>query len=212
MMRSGVMQRGVVQRGVMAGLAVGVLVLSGCTSNEGAGTRVQPSGDSSQTVPSGGAGSVESIEPCPASGEPIEGDDGLPNLVLPCLGRGDAVQFAGLTGRPRLVNVWASWCGPCRDEMPWLQQAHDTGKVDVLGVDAEDQAPAAAALLDELDVTFPSVFDPANEFGREIGVITKPTTLFVSRQGEVVFVLPGGFASYDEVRELVMTHLKVDLS
>ncbi len=57
--------------------------------------------------------------------------------------------------------------------MPWLQQAHDTGEVDVLGVDAEDQAKSAAALLDELDVTFPSVFDPANELAREIGIITK---------------------------------------
>ncbi len=43
-------------------------------------------------------------------------------------------------------------------------------------------------------------------------MITKPTTLFVSEEGEVVFVLPGAFASYDELRDLVKTHLKVDLS
>jgi thiol-disulfide isomerase/thioredoxin len=119
--------------------------------------------------------------------------------------------MAGLTGRPRLVNIWASWCQPCRDELPWLQQANDSGEVDVLGVDAEDQAKSAGALLADLDVTFPSVYDPANEFAREIRVITKPTTLFVSKEGEVVFVLPGPFASYEEMRELVKTHLKVDL-
>lgn len=202
------------RRRVVRVLVVGVLaamVMTSCTADEGAGERVEPSSSDSAPLSSDGAGSVASIEPCPQSGDPVDRGDGLPELELPCLGQGDAVQLAGLTGRPRLVNVWASWCGPCRDEMPWLQQAHDTGKVDVLGVDAEDQAPAAAALLAELDVTFPSVFDPANEFGRAIRVITKPTTLFVSREGEVVFVLPGAFASYEEMRELVSTHLRVDL-
>ncbi len=185
--------------------------LSGCTADEGAGERVQPSADASVTLPSGGAGSVDSIEPCPESGEPVGRGDGLPEIVLPCLGPGEEVQLAGLTGRPRLVNIWASWCGPCRDELPWLQQAHDSGELDVLGVDAEDRAESAGALLDELDVTFPSVYDPANELAREIKIVTKPTTLFVSKEGEVVFVWPGAFASYDQMRELVKTHLKVDL-
>ena len=196
-------------------LVFGVLVataLSGCANDEGAGVRVQPSPGDSVPIPSGDAEVVTSIDPCPESGEPIGRGDGLPEMVLPCLGPGDAVQMAGLTGRPRLVNIWASWCGPCRVEMPWLQQADDSGEVDVLGVDAEDQAQSAGALLADLDVTFPSVYDPANRFAREIGIVTKPTTLFVSREGEVVFVLPGAFTSYDELRELVKTHLKVDLS
>lgn len=188
-----------------------VTAFSGCAPEEGAGERVQPSADASAALPSEDAGSVASIEPCPESGDPVGRGDGLPEMVLDCLGPGQPVQLAGLTGRPRLVNIWASWCGPCRDEMPWLQQAHDTGAVDVLGVDAEDQAESAAALLDELGVTFPSVYDPANELAREIRVVTKPTTLFVSNEGEVVFVLPGAFASYDQMRDLVKTHLQVDL-
>lgn len=207
--------RPLAMRLVVLGLLVGA-VLSGCAADEGAGERVMPSaqpgqGDAS-SLPESGAGSVTSIEACPESGEPVGRGDGLPELVLPCLGVGDPVQLAGLTGRPRLVNIWASWCGPCKDELPWLQQAHDTGQIDVLGVDAEDQAESAASLLGQLNVTFPSVFDPANRLAREIRVVTKPTTLFVSKEGEVVFVLPGAFASYDQVRELVKTHLKVDLS
>lgn len=186
--------------------------LTGCgASDEGAGERVAPSSSSAAALPTSGAGSVSTIEPCPPSGEPVGRGDGVPEIVLPCLGAGEPVQMAGLTGRPRLINIWASWCEPCRDEMPWLQQAHDTGEVDVLGVDAEDQASAAAALLSELGVTFPSVYDPRNEFAREVRVITKPTTLLVSDEGEVVFVLPGAFASYDELRDLVKTHLLVDL-
>ena len=78
-------------------------------------------------------------------------------------------------------------------------------------MDAEDEAKSAGALLADLDVTFPSVYDPANQFAREIRIVTKPTTLFVSKEGEVVFVLPGPFASYDQMRELVKAHLNVDL-
>ncbi len=192
----------------------GVLVataLSGCAPEQGAGERVQPSQGSSLSNAAEGAGSVSSIDPCPESGDPVGRGDGLPEMVLACLGRGDPVQMAGLTGRPRLVNIWASWCGPCRDELPWLQQANESGEVDVLGVDAEDQAKSAGALLADLDVTFPSVYDPENQFAREIGIVTKPTTLFVSKEGEVVFVLPGAFASYDQMRDLVRTHLNVDL-
>ncbi len=195
-------------------LVLGVLVattLSGCAADQGAGERVQPGQGESVPVPLDGAGSVKSIDRCPESGEPVGRGDGLPEIVLDCLGPGDPVQMAGLTGRPRLINVWASWCQPCRDELPWLQQANDSGVVDVLGVDAEDQAKSAAGLLGELEVTFPSVFDPANQFAREISIVTKPTTLFVSKDGEVVFVLPGAFASYEQMRELVQTHLLVDL-
>ncbi|MCZ3389049.1 MAG: TlpA family protein disulfide reductase [Actinomycetia bacterium] len=195
-------------------LVFGVLVataLSGCAADQGAGERVQRSESDVGSVPSGGAGSVTLIDSCPVSGEPVGRSDGLPEMVLACLGPGDPVQMAGLTGRPRLINVWASWCQPCRDELPWLQQANDSGVVDVLGVDAEDQATSAGALLGELDVTFPSVFDPANEFARGIGIVTKPTTLFVSKDGEVVFVLPGAFDSYEQMRDLVKTHLLVDL-
>jgi thiol-disulfide isomerase/thioredoxin len=200
---------------VAAGVMAAVTVLAGCAADsggdEGAGERVAPSGQSTVAPPSGGDGSVAWIDECPSSGESVGRGDGLPELTLPCLGPGEPVQLAGLTGRPRLVNIWASWCGPCRAEMPWLQQAHDTGAVDVLGVDAEDQASAAGALLDELEVTFPSVYDPKNELAKEIRIVTKPTTLFVSKEGEVVFVLPGAFASYDEMRQLVSTHLGVEL-
>lgn len=186
-------------------------LLGGCAADDGAGVRVDPSADAAAGQPSGGAGSVTTIEHCPRSGDPVGRGDGLPELELACLGAGDPVQLAGLTGRPRLVNIWASWCEPCRAEMPLLQQAHDTGQLDVLGVDSEDQAKAAGALLSELDVTFPSVFDPANQLAREIRVVTKPTTLFVSADGEVVFVLPGPFASYDQMRDLVKTYLQVEL-
>lgn len=200
-------------RAAVAGVVV-VLALTGCGADQDAGVRVQPTATTPTTVApdtEGADGAVAEIEPCPDSGPPLGRGDGLPELELPCLGPGDPVQLAGLQGRPRLVNVWASWCPPCRDEMPWLQQAHESGQVDVLGIDAEDQVGAASALLADLDITFPSVFDPSNEFAREIRNISKPTTLLVSRDGEVVYVRSGAFTSYDDLRDVLRTYLKVDL-
>jgi thiol-disulfide isomerase/thioredoxin len=195
---------------LVASLLAGVLALAGCGASDTVGERVIPTESSAPAV-TGEQEVTAGIDPCPTSGPATGRGDGLPDLELPCLGPGDPVLLSGLTGRPRLVNVWASWCEPCRDEMPWLQRAHDSGEVDVLGVDAEDRATAATALLAALDVTFPSVFDPENRFAREIRVITKPTTVFVSKEGEVVHVLPGPFASYDELRALTREHLGVEL-
>jgi thiol-disulfide isomerase/thioredoxin len=197
--------------GLAATVVVGIVWLAGCGASDGAGERVAPEPEPTATAPAGGEGGVAGIEPCPESGPASGRGDGLPNLKLPCLGPGDPVLLSGLSGRPRLINVWASWCGPCRTEMPWLQRAHDSGEVDVLGVDAEDRADSATALLAALDVTFPSVFDPENRFAREIGVISKPTTVFVSEEGEVVHVVPGAFTSYDELQALVAEHLEVEL-
>lgn len=191
-----------------------IAAFTACGTPEGVGVPV-----STQTATSNGQGLTEGqdpntvafLEPCPESGAPVGRGDGLPELELPCLGPGEPVQLAGLTGRPQLINVWASWCGPCRDELPWLQEASQSGKVAVLGVDAEDRSGAAGDLLADLDVTFPSVFDPSNEFARAIGIPTKPTTVFVSRDGEIVHVQPGAFTSYEDLAEQVELYLGVQL-
>jgi cytochrome c biogenesis protein CcmG/thiol:disulfide interchange protein DsbE len=196
----------------LAVVVLAVVTLSGCsTSGQDAGVRVTPTETPTASVAAGDATAAAPIDPCPESGPPLGRGDGLPELELPCLGPGDDVQLAGLEGRPRLVNVWASWCPPCRAEMPWLQQAHESGEIDVLGIDAEDEVGAASALLSDLDITFPSVFDPANTFAREIRNLGKPTTLLVSKDGEVVYVQSGPFRSYDDLRDVLGTYLKVDL-
>jgi hypothetical protein len=95
--------------------------------------------------------------------------------------------------------------------MPWLQRAHDTGEVAVLGVDAEDQPGAASQLLHELDVSYPSVFDPGNHFAQGVGVVTKPMSLLVAPDGRVVRVVPGAFESYEQLVQMLDESLGVDL-
>jgi cytochrome c biogenesis protein CcmG/thiol:disulfide interchange protein DsbE len=193
-------------------VALLALLLSAC-GETGAGERVSvsPSGPSGP-MPSLTAGAEGSgfLDPCPRSrpaAAPTSG--GLPDLVLPCLGDGPAVTLTGLRGQPRLVTVWASWCAPCRVELPWLQSVADGG-VPVLGVDAEDLPDSAVSLLDSLGVSFPSVYDPDNSVARALGIPSKPTTLFVAADGRVVFTKLGGFSSEAELRDLVREHLGVE--
>lgn len=137
----------------------------------------------------------------------------LPDLVLPCLGGGRDVDLAQLRG-PAILNVWASNCEPCRQELPVMQQVHElagTG-LTVLGVDYRDYFPGAALrLLTDSGVTFPSVADVNGDTTADLQVVELPQTVFVNAAGSVVTVERREMTSYAMVRKLVDRHLGVDL-
>jgi thiol-disulfide isomerase/thioredoxin len=93
---------------------------------------------------------------------------------------------AALGGEPTLINVWASWCGPCREEIPVLEAyAHTPDAIRVVGIDVEDSSTAALALLTELGAHYPSFGDTDAAAIR--GALTAPSVLPLS------FLLrPGG--------------------
>ena len=67
------------------------------------------------------------IADCPRSDSDVAAvPSGLPDVVLPCLGGGREVRLAGLRGKPMMINVWAQWCGPCREEAPYLAEVRQT--------------------------------------------------------------------------------------
>ncbi|HKF00076.1 MAG TPA: TlpA disulfide reductase family protein [Actinomycetes bacterium] len=91
-----------------------------------------------------------------------------------------------LRGRVVVVNFWASWCVPCRTELPALQRvsrAFAGRPVSIIGVDASDERPAGLALLRELGVTFPTVFDRGGRIMRGWGVASLPETRFFATDG-----------------------------
>jgi cytochrome c biogenesis protein CcmG, thiol:disulfide interchange protein DsbE len=140
-------------------------------------------------------------------------DDALPDATLPCLGGGRDVRLDGLDG-PLVINVWASYCAPCRDELPVLQRLHEVAADDlsVLGIDYEDTAPAAALqLAADSGVTFPSVADSTGELRADLQIIALPQTLFVDDQGVIVATERRRLTSLDEAVDLVEEHLGVDV-
>lgn len=104
-------------------------------------------------------------------------------------------QIEELEGYPVVVNVWASWCGPCRYEFPFFQsQAAKRGtEVAFLGVDSDDAEAAAETFLEELPLPYPSFSDPDREIFRAVEASNFPSTAFFDREGELVYTHIGTY-------------------
>lgn len=140
-------------------------------------------------------------------------DGGLPAVTLACFGGGPAVDLATLEG-PLVLNFWQAACGPCREEMPALQEFHEQHghEVPVIGIDFLDVAPdAAMELVEETGATYPLLADPGGELqATELRPRGLPTFVFLAADGEVTMTA-GGVESSDELVDLVREHLGVDL-
>lgn len=201
-------------RGVVAVLAA-VGLLAGCTpptSPELADNSIQDDEEASADELAqlrADAG----IDPCPPSDlgvAPVAG--GLPDVTLQCLGGGEAVRLAGLSGQPVVLNLWAQYCEPCREEMPYFQALHEQlgTEVLVLGVDFLDPQPAVAiAFADEVGATYPQVADPDQELRGSLGVSALPMTVLVDETGQVAARLPVVIESEQRLAQLLAEHLDV---
>lgn len=102
---------------------------------------------------------------------------------------GEKFTLAEQRGKPVLVNFWASWCPPCKEEAPVLERAwkafKDRGVVFV-GVDVWDTEPDAKAFMQKYGVTYPNGPDPSGEVAIEYGVTGLPETWFINRDGRLV--------------------------
>jgi thiol-disulfide isomerase/thioredoxin len=98
-----------------------------------------------------------------------------------------------LRGTPVVVNVWASWCGPCKAEAPLLADASDTygDSVQFLGVDIVDSLDGARGFIAEHDLSYPSIFDPSGAIRDSLGMIGQPVTVFYDADGNVAASYPG---------------------
>jgi cytochrome c biogenesis protein CcmG, thiol:disulfide interchange protein DsbE len=112
-------------------------------------------------------------------------------------------RLSALRGYPAVVNVWASWCGPCRFEFPHFQHlAADYGKrVAFLGIDSGDSDEAAGTFLEEAPVPYPSYTDPDKDIADSLGAsLGYPDTAFYDRRGRLVYLKQGPYDSEAELR------------
>lgn len=192
-------------RSAVAALSCAVLVLTGCTDEEPAASpSATPAPVSDFTID------------CPTWSDPATeaGKDLLPNLQLECLGsEGLPVAISGKPDRPVVINIWGSWCPPCRDEMPLLVEvaALGEGKVDLLGIASLDTRTAATAGALDLGMTFPSVLDPKGQVVKSLGIPGMPVTLLLGTDGLIKHTHVGPFESTAEITEAIAEHLKVTL-
>ncbi|MGH3449515.1 MAG: TlpA family protein disulfide reductase [Haloechinothrix sp.] len=175
---------GRLRRALVAAVLVAVTVAAGA----GCGSSAAEGPPDTSALPDPSGPYSLKVEPCESAPEASGGaSPGLPALRLPCLGSGPSVDLAQLTGEPTVVNVWASWCGPCRREMPGMQQVYQEygDEVRFLGVNTRDDPRAAAAFVEELAVTYPQVIDQDGRLLRHLGAPGLPVTLVLDAQGRV---------------------------
>ncbi len=189
------------RRSRLALVASVVLLSAGC----GRGAD-QPSAAADPALASLGAAAA--LQPCPSGA-----GSGLPAVTLPCLGGGPAVPLAAAgTGRPMVVNVWATWCSPCVREVPeFVDLARDSaGRLDVLGVLTEDDARNGLEFAGQFGMHYPSVLDDDATVLRRVSP-GPPVTLFLDAQGQVRHVQRGQIKDAQTLRALVRDHLGVQV-
>lgn len=111
------------------------------------------------------------------------------NFSLPRLDESGTLSLASLRGKPIVLNFWASWCGPCREEVPALDAAwkrwRSQGLV-VVGVDYDDVTGDARNFMRKYGMTYPAVHDARKKTVNAYGVAAVPETYFINRKGRIV--------------------------
>lgn len=183
-----------------------MLAAAGCDGAEGSAPAAEPA------PPFADCAALTTPPPSAAPVTPAGKGEPLPDVALPCFTGGQQVTVSAIRG-PAVVNLWGSWCGPCREELPAFQRFAEraAGKVTVVGVDTRDTRAAASSLAGDLGVTFPNLFDPAEQLRAKIGVAALPATLFVDRDGRVRHLYNSTALDDATLATLAARHLGVTL-
>jgi cytochrome c biogenesis protein CcmG/thiol:disulfide interchange protein DsbE len=131
-----------------------------------------------------------------ADGPPAPGD-GAPGFSARLLGDDGDLALADLRGKPVVLNFWASWCGPCREEAPMLNAAAERygDRVHVVGVNIRDSRIEALEFAREFEYAFPSVVDGDGRIYNDYGLTGQPETFIIDAEGKVFQHIQGPFLS-----------------
>lgn len=177
----------------------------GQTQGQGETTNPGQTQNTTQTRPS----NANQLKPCPTTESRPPVANGLPDVTLPCLGEGPDIRLADLRG-PLLINIWAQWCGPCRDEAPYLAELAKSTKVQLIGVDyADPRQDQAVKFAVEHGLAYPHLSDPDKQLAKPLRIPGPPMTVFVTAKGEIAYSHVGPFRSQEQLDRLVKEKLGV---
>jgi cytochrome c biogenesis protein CcmG/thiol:disulfide interchange protein DsbE len=117
-----------------------------------------------------------------------------PDFTMPDLDSGESISLSAFRGKIVVLNVWASWCLPCREEAPALQaawEAYGGRGVQFLGSNYQDDRDAARGFIREFGITYPSVFDPSGRLAVDYGFVGLPSTFVIDSSGRIRFQFTG---------------------
>lgn len=123
-----------------------------------------------------------------------------PEFTLKSRG-GQNVRLSDYRGQVLLINFWASWCGPCRQEMPLLEDLYKRYSklgFTILGVNVDTDSTKANNYLKDMSVTFPILYDTSNAVSKSYKVNAMPTTVIVDRNGNMRFLHQGYLPGYEK--------------
>jgi cytochrome c biogenesis protein CcmG/thiol:disulfide interchange protein DsbE len=133
-------------------------------------------------------GADTTLDEATARGERVEPPSRDP---LPVLGSDETGTLADYEGKVVLVNVWASWCPPCVDELPLIERTHEMLRKrggTVLGINVKENSKAALDAVDKFGLTFPNLRDRDGSFVRKWGQTGYPENFVIDREGKVAAV------------------------
>ncbi len=126
---------------------------------------------------------------------------------------GDNIRLNELAGQVVLINFWASWCGPCRKEMPKLEELHKKYKdlgVTILGINIDENPEFSKRVLKDITVTFPILYDSESKVSEQYSIEAMPSTFLVDRSGNFRFRHDGYKAGYEAMYDQQIKQLMRD--
>lgn len=120
---------------------------------------------------------------------------------------GDSMSLSSVKGKKVIINFWATWCPPCRSEMPDMQKIQDEHKDDVVVLavnltNSESSVDTVKSFVDELELTFPVLLDEKGKINNQFEVLSYPTSYFVDENGVIQTKFVGAL-SYDQMNKFL---------
>jgi thiol-disulfide isomerase/thioredoxin len=204
---------------LVASLA-GCAALAGCTASKPsakAGSCLAPLAATSApptTVAATGAGTATGTAPGTTTGSGAASGPALPTLALACLDGSGQASLAAVR-RPMILSFWATWCPPCRAEVPTVESFAKSaaGLVGVVGVDSNDERGKATSFASDFKLTYPMMSDPKSALLAAAGVPGDlPTLMFVNAAGQIAYRYSSNKLDLPTLRNLTAKYLGVTVA